>query len=281
MNIVITVHGVEARDKWQEHVHAELNGIDGLHHHAHAFGPIPDLPTPSPRDLDAAVLRLYQTYTDLRERHEGIAPSFIAQGFGTYLVLELLNRFQAEMNRVVLCGSILDTDCDWSAKPVQAVRNDVAGQDGLVRMFRNPMARSSMRGTGTSGLDGFTTESAKLEQHEFPHITASDEFVNRHHCRECWVPFILDTREFRDLCRRSRRNPDKAGVATELEQACGRRLAEGIALITRDGDEPLRTFVRHFILGHVIDLGTTGRYGPSEAVHRATIAAMELARGLF
>jgi serine/threonine-protein kinase len=88
---------------------------------------------------------------------------------------------------VLLCGSILPADFPWDVLidrgQVQAVRNEHGARDKWANV-----ARRFVPGTGSSGLDGFTCNHARLEQERFDY--SHSEYFERGHMESKWVPFI-------------------------------------------------------------------------------------------
>src|SRR5262249_18522852 len=126
---------------------------------------------------------------------------------GTYLLSATVEKYEAiVLDRVVLIGSIVDCSYDWNARlstgQLNQVRNELSGQDPIVKIFRYAIARWLMPGAGPSGIDGFNTTVSRLEQQRFAFYSHSSCFVSRLHCLTYWIPFLRQTFSFRDLCRR-------------------------------------------------------------------------------
>ncbi len=89
--------------------------------------------------------------------HLGTRPDVIAHSFGTWLIVHaLLDEPTLQIGRLVLTGSIIRPDFDWSriADQHDGVLNHRAGSDHVVGA-----ARFFIPDCGPSGIDGFTDKS--------------------------------------------------------------------------------------------------------------------------
>jgi hypothetical protein len=91
-------------------------------------------------------------------------------------------------DKVILCGSILPVDFDWSnlfhRDQVNFVRNEYGRQDywaSIVGCF--------IPNTGASGTDGFQLLSTVVSQERFEYFNHSDYF-NRQHIENHWLPAL-------------------------------------------------------------------------------------------
>jgi pimeloyl-ACP methyl ester carboxylesterase len=268
MDVLITIHGVESVGLWQSQVHAEFSGIEDFFHHPHTYGPFYGPSTLSKSERDTEIADFFTFYSQVRERHQGVVPSVIAHSFGTYIVSRALVLFPLmELDRLVLCGSIVATDYDWTARRVSAVRNEIAGDDAVVSLFRSPHSRKLIPDSGPSGVDGFSTKSEKLHEAHFPAYGHSGYFVTNEHCRESWIPFVRGTERFRQVCRACLGQPMEPSVQTVftreyeplIERALAVLLPQSVSAETRDA---LAKIARE----HVLKTGSSGRYPADKAV---------------
>jgi hypothetical protein len=203
--IVLTVHGVGSGIAWQLQITPEFGGIEGFVHHPHHYGRFPFWNVLIAGRRDAQVDAFRRKLESLREKHPNVRPSVVAHSFGTYIVCRALMSEVIELDRLVLCGSIVSRDYDWSAvigKHVNKVRNEVAGSDRVVRMFRWRVLRLLVPHSGPSGIDSFTAAATNFEQQVFPAHFHSSHFVANDHCRRYWMPFLRGTRDFQAHCSR-------------------------------------------------------------------------------
>src|SRR6266576_3024215 len=158
--VVITIHGVETLGQWQNEVHPLLTGLPGFFHHPYNYSKFAWWQVALPVFKERAIERFVQMYSSLRDQHPGVVPSVIAHSFGTYVISRALREFGIAIDRVVLCGSIVDRRYDWARLirrgQVRGIRNEIASKDRLVRMFRSPAMRALVPGSGSSGVDGFS-----------------------------------------------------------------------------------------------------------------------------
>jgi len=118
----------------------------------------------------------------------GRPPSVVAHSFGTYILGYTLLRFDfIRFDKVILCGSILPPDFPWDQLiergQVQAVRNEFGVRDPWVRWVR-----WFVRGTGPSGVVGFTGQHPRLEEDEFDF--GHRDYFGLDHMEDRWVPFL-------------------------------------------------------------------------------------------
>jgi len=201
-SILFTVHGVETLGRWQDEISPSFSGIDGLHHEPHKYGifRVAKILVPMYR---RAEVRRFATLYDKWCKENTIRPSIIAHSFGTYIVATALRRYrEMEFDNVILCGSIVANDYPWQEllkKKVSRVRNELASEDRVVRLFRSKLLRRLIPGTGTSGIDGFKSTSAEVTN-EPSSYTHSEYFLVKKHCNRYWRPFIRNVMAFTDLC---------------------------------------------------------------------------------
>src|SRR5262249_40006971 len=90
----------------------------------------------------------------------------LAHSNGTYALADALFQYEGiRLNRVVLAGSVLPTQFDWSViigrKQVVALRNDRAARDWPVGALCSALRGLGMRDVGTAGVDGFLGSATK------------------------------------------------------------------------------------------------------------------------
>lgn len=115
-------------------------------------------------------------------------PSIVCHSFGTYILgYALLKYDYIRFNRVILCGSILPTNFPWdkilARGQVQCVRNEYSPRD-----FWAKIVRFLVRGSGPSGVKGFSCQHERLIQEEFQYDHS--EYFERGHMNSRWMPFL-------------------------------------------------------------------------------------------
>jgi pimeloyl-ACP methyl ester carboxylesterase len=264
MPVVITIHGVETLALWFNKIQPALSGIDGLIHCPHTYGD--DRLWRRHRKF-----RVWRAFFD-RTRHQAErdfvrlyeavvseyreAPSIIAHSFGTYVVAQAFHKYQLEYDAVVLCGSIVDRDFQWDPSRVRRVRNDISGNDRVVRLFRSQWLCRRIPGTGSSGLDGFRNPPRHVEEWRFPQYAHSDALMTKLHCSKRWVPFILGTEEFMKACQDCFTDPLKLH---RFDAAYGSVIHREVELLFRNEPLSVRNAARRYVRRLVIDIGRQGR----------------------
>lgn len=100
----------------------------------------------------------------------------------------MLTHRDVTFDKIILCGSILPEDFDWSVlfgrDQVNRVYNECGHKD-----FWAGFVGTVVPGTGKSGKSGFTFCSANFEQEHFE-LRTHTEFAYRNHIRKYWLPFL-------------------------------------------------------------------------------------------
>ena len=153
-------------------------------------------------------------------------PHVIAHSFGTYLTARLLTEIKGQaLQRIVLCGAVLDRDFDWQAliaqQKVKQVRNDYTAHDRIG--WAGGTAALLVRLLGSVGKSGMGDRLAWVHRLQRPQDSCpsclqascegtvhdvdcsvlghSDLFLSPAHCRQYWLPFLwgIDPGEHRRL----------------------------------------------------------------------------------
>jgi pimeloyl-ACP methyl ester carboxylesterase len=112
----------------------------------------------------------------------------VAHSFGTYITAKFLkNNTDFDVDRIILCGSIVSENFKWDKLPNfprnSSVINDIGTKD-----IWPVLAKTSTFGYGASGALGFNTSTIENRYHDVAH---SDFFTNELFGKY-WLPFILD-----------------------------------------------------------------------------------------
>lgn len=163
--IVVTIHGIQTRGTWQKELTPYL-AKEGLipYHLDYGFFDVLRFLLPWTRESKIATIR-----RELRELFQktGVRRvSVIAHSFGTLLAIEALMRDTGglKFDRVVLTGSIVPRDFDWTdvieqKKWVMAIRNERATNDRVVTLASLASRRLGWLlrlNAGDSGRSGFS-----------------------------------------------------------------------------------------------------------------------------
>jgi pimeloyl-ACP methyl ester carboxylesterase len=193
---VIAVHGIRTEAKWQKLL-GEVAGDHGVKVRLFDYGNFNTarfLFGPSRRKKIREFYQYYSTAVsdknlnidlgDFRKR-----PSVVAHSLGTYIVANcMLKHRDVKFDKIILCGSILPEDFDWShllgRDQVDVVRNECGHRD-----FWSGIVGNFVGGTGKSGKSGFAFDGASLKQEHFELHEHSDAFY-RSHIENEWFPFL-------------------------------------------------------------------------------------------
>ena len=166
--VVMTVHGIRTRGEWQKEIGPRL-AVHGFIPYSLDFGVVDAISMFFPWKRAEKIQWLREAYDDVREHSQVDRPSVICHSFGSWLVGELLRRYDDVIfDAVILTGSILPASYDW-AKPldeqrVLAVRNEIASRD-IWPTVASQVPRLLGGGCfGAAGVTGFEQDHALLDQ---------------------------------------------------------------------------------------------------------------------
>jgi pimeloyl-ACP methyl ester carboxylesterase len=175
----MTVHGIRTRGEWQKNIGPTLatEGIIPVPLDYNYFTPLA-MCLPGSRKAKLDWLR--ESYDTVRQKSGVQRPSVICHSFGTWLIGELLRRYDDVVFDAVICaGSILPTDYDWITPlndgRVLAVRNEIATRDVWPRVASYIPSMHGGGSFGASGAEGFSNEHDLLDQMS-QEIAHSDTF---------------------------------------------------------------------------------------------------------
>lgn len=189
--VVLSLHGIRTRGKWQKDLTRSLNEA-GFVHEPLDFGFFRALSLLNPRSRRKRVDWFLEQYTaaigGLNAR-----PSIIAHSFGSYLVARTLQIYKhVTFDKVILCGSIVRRDFPWSKiierKQVSQVLHDYGKLDVWARLVEWVVSDA-----GQSGLHGFRDlANGQVVEQCHPEFRHSDYFFKLNY-RENWIPFLRGT----------------------------------------------------------------------------------------
>jgi pimeloyl-ACP methyl ester carboxylesterase len=285
--LVLSIHGVECEGEWQLRITPELGGIDGLVHYPHVYGQFRFWKVLRPSSRERQINALYVLLDQLQKQYDGVRPSVIAHSFGTYLVSRVLATYPSvDLDRVILCGSIVDSRFDWAGLiangRVRKVRNEVAGKDPVVRLFRFRLMRRLVPHTGPTGVDRFTTKAEGFEQQSFPQFKHSSHFVADAHCRKYWIPFLRQTRAFRDLCAacHDSTHPAHAKAQAEFAALYDAQIRHAVTVMFRERSEAQWSDYVELIREDILREGENGKRTFDELLDRYVRALRKLLKNV-
>lgn len=200
--VVFALHGINTYAEWHR-MFSEVVGTDGWKCRTNRwyFGKFSVLRFLIPRQRSAKVSWFRKEYdeecNDLEtgvDRKNNQFPSIVAHSFGTYILGNALLKYDyIRFNKVILCGSILPIDFPWEKilerGQVQHVRNDYGSGD-----VWSKRVRFAVRGSGPSGLIGFSATHERLSQFEYSY--EHSEYFDKGHVRANWLPFLNEDERF-------------------------------------------------------------------------------------
>lgn len=274
--IVVSVHGVESTGDWHERVIAPgFDGIAGLIHKPHNYGKFRAWKVFIGPLRNRQIRKFYKKIDQFHQQHPDIRPSVVAHSFGTYIVTRALARYPAiKLNRLVLCGSIVERAYDWKtmleSRRVHGVRNEVAGDDPVVRLFRSRVMRRLVPYSGPTGIDGFGHKYSGFEEATFKEFSHCSHFEAPLHCKTFWVPYIRGTQEFSDLCRQcaDSTNPNRAAAYAEFSSRYDSAIAAAVDVIFHERSQSQRDDYVKLLRHDIIRDGAAGRAKFEESCDR-------------
>jgi len=186
--LVLSLHGINTRGAWQKDLDHELAKA-GLTPQALDYGLFRVLRLMNPASRRRQIDWFRDEYTRIR-RESGQVPSLVAHSFGTYLVASAVELYEEiELDHVILCGSIVRTDFEWSRVKkrgqVNKILNERGGKDVWVKT-----AAWVLSDGGQSGVGGFSDLGNGLVNERFhPGFRHSDYFYRLNFERN-WIPFL-------------------------------------------------------------------------------------------
>lgn len=185
---VITLHGIRTTGAWQKELNDTLEEHQ-LRHSPFDYGylKLPKFLNPGSRDGE---INRFRDWVSKYISAEHQPHSIIAHSFGTYIVTQALLKYEElKLDRLILCGSIVDKEYPWTKiierGQVRGVLNECGTKDIWAKL-----AVWIVRDAGPSGVEGFSDKAngivADVHRSGFRH---SDFFYSLH-VQNVWIPFI-------------------------------------------------------------------------------------------
>jgi len=112
--LVITLHGIRTLAPWQAKLSDEL-GKAGFNTESLQYGRYGLFGFLRKSQRRKKIHWFREQYTQITKEYPDVIPSIIAHSFGTYIVANVLELYDGiRFNQVILCGSIIPEDYDWS-----------------------------------------------------------------------------------------------------------------------------------------------------------------------
>lgn len=186
---VLSIHGIRTRAAWQKADLSQMLADSGFSHIPLDFGYFLVLSLLL-RPLREKKVRWFWDQYDRFAGDLAEPPHVIAHSFGSYIVCEALRMHgEIKIDRLILCGSIVDPRFPWSdlfeQKRIAGVLNDYGSADIWTKIVGLALSDA-----GPSGRTGFTETDSRLIQRRLPGWHHSD-FFNRLHFSS-WIRFLKD-----------------------------------------------------------------------------------------
>lgn len=170
-DVVFVIHGIRDKGFWTQKIAREIKRVslgksmeDGRPRNVQSmtasYGYFPMFPFVLPWLRAHKVAWLMDRYAEAKARFPEARFSYVGHSNGTYLIAGALRDYvTTSFERVVLAGSVIRTDFDWSAYlsagRVRSLLNYVATSDIVVAGVPKGFQRLNLFDLGSGGHDGF------------------------------------------------------------------------------------------------------------------------------
>ena len=198
-NIVVTLHGIQTFGKWQDRLEKLVvreNANVSFEHYRYGFFSLVAFIFPPLRWL--ATRRFREALCKVIARNPTATFSIVAHSFGTHLAAHALRSLPKQLSpvftHVILCGSVLKSEFDWSPIVDRGLVRSVVNECGT-RDFVLLLSQFFVFFTGWAGWDGFSGMTNERFMNRFfrgghslyfvDQKGPSDDFMERY-----WVPIL-------------------------------------------------------------------------------------------
>lgn len=187
---IITVHGIRRDDRWYKRF-AKLKPIvsKGIKVINHEYGYFNIYSFLNPWMRKQAISDFITFYDD--EVFDDERPSAICHSFGTYILYQsMLQQKTIIIDKLILCGSILNENIDWKVLfdrgQINEIYHDYGQKDEVVKFS------SFIKGCGKGGQKGFKIPDEIKDRmtQEVNYFGHSDYFTEKH-MTKVWTKFLL------------------------------------------------------------------------------------------
>ncbi len=185
--VVVLLHGMLTEAVWQNTVASEIRANCAAVVYPVGYGWFDAIRFLLPgRTRTKPLEKVLRELRDIQRKHPNFRMVVIAHSFSTYLISKiLLEHKDIEIQRLLLCGSIIPIDYRWDQAATAAslsVVNEVGTRD-----FWPVLARVGSWGYGCSGTMGFKTNRVSDRYFDYGH----SGFFTPDHVKSYWLPFVL------------------------------------------------------------------------------------------
>lgn len=188
--VVLLIHGIRTQAPWQRTVKRVIEEIPGVFVQESSYGYFDVFRFWCPFFTRTQSIReVRETIQELKRRYRDAKLSVIAHSNGTYIITRLLqSERDLELNRLVLCGSIVRRQYRW---PESQLATDVVNDYGT-RDIWPVLAKALSWGYGDTGRHRFGKPGVRDRGHDYAHSDYfEDEAGNcENFVRKYWKPWF-------------------------------------------------------------------------------------------
>lgn len=186
--LVLSLHGIRTRGKWQKEINLPLNEA-GFYHEPVDYGYFGLIRFLLPCFRRGCVKKFRDAYQRVGAKTTTGHPSLIAHSLGSYIATHAIADYDLRFDQVILCGAIVKENYPWEkvcrAGFVTRVLNDHGRQDIWARI-----ARVAVSDAGQSGFKGFDDDAGgRVINRNHAKFGHSDYFYEKNY-RDNWIPFL-------------------------------------------------------------------------------------------
>lgn len=189
-HILVLLHGMNTYAEWQEVLAEPIRNETNIEPAVVGYGNFHPVKFFMPgRYRQKRIDVVLRDLTGLRASNPNADISIVAHSFGSYIFSKIIEKSaEIKFHRVILCGSVVETDYNWAAvsrRMTAPVVNDIGRWD-----YWPSLAKSWSWGYGDSGSLGFKNSFVRDRYYDFGH----SDFLNVEHMKNYWLPYLIDGR---------------------------------------------------------------------------------------
>jgi L,D-transpeptidase-like protein len=189
-HVVITLHGIRTRAKWQKAFDEELSR-SGFICVSRDYGWFSVLPFLLQRQRDQKVSWFIEEYQKITARSPGLVPSVVAHSLGTYIVARAITESagQVKFDKIIFCGSIVPETFPWSRIIKAGLASEVLNDCAYLDLWAGTVGLA-LPDAGPSGRKGFhDLANGKVHQRVHSAWRHSQFFFSLNY-QGRWIPFL-------------------------------------------------------------------------------------------
>lgn len=225
--VFVLLHGIRTDAPWQDALAQQLRTEHQITAIPLKYGVFNTFRFLIPALRHKAVDLVSRHFDDVKALYPDAKLVVIAHSFGSYLVGEILKKKRHNMDRLLLCGSVLPPSFDWrqvmpAGRP-STIINDVGTKDLLP-----VLAHATSIGCGASGYTGFGNACVTDRYHDLGH----SGFFEEEHIKRFWIPFLVEGRVVPSTHTMDRKSGGYfPGLACSLHNGCLFSVAVAIVFV--------------------------------------------------